>query len=75
MNVNLTVEYPVRAAVQHSLVQLVARAVGSYVLDARLVVDVLGAVGEIETVERAGRRISVERRVDVRPRERAAHRE
>jgi hypothetical protein len=30
------------------------------VLDARLVVDVLLAVGEVKAVERAGRRISVE---------------
>src|SRR3954462_10812304 len=71
MHVNLAVEHAVRTAVEHALVNLVARAVGSDVLDARLIVDVLRTAGQVQTVERAGRGITVEGSVNVGARERA----
>src|SRR4051812_35669397 len=71
MDVNLAVEHAVRTAVEDALVNFVARAVWSDVLDARLIVDVLRTTGKVQNVERAGRGIAVERSVNVGARERA----
>ena len=51
------------------------RAIGRDVLDARLIVDVLSAVGEIQSVQRARCRVAIQRSVDVRARQRSTGRE
>src|SRR6185437_11028772 len=61
-----------RAAVEHSLVQLARKTIRLGVNDLRLVVAVLLAVEHVEAVERRAAAGAGERGVDVRPRERAA---
>src|SRR6185503_16811241 len=62
---HLAVEDGARAPVEHSLVELAARALGRAMIDRGVVVDVLPAVCQVEAVERAGRARRVEERLDV----------
>ena len=57
---DLAVEDAVGLAVEDALVQLVAGAVRLGVVDDRVVVDVLRAVGQVEAVERALAAFAVE---------------
>ena len=72
MDVHLAIEDAVRRAVEDALVQLPAVAVGLHMFDARLVVDVLVAVAEVEAVQRGTAAFAAQLGVDVRARERRA---